>query len=134
MNVLKNIILSFLIPLVYQKLSTLFSNLLCYVKKAVSKNFFAKQTIWNGSLSSPSNLYCIHVISLVAFTKWFLFQGDGTSFIFEKSENVFTFDMHCGKNFPFRKQKSDYDIPLDVNLEDVDYLKILEVRLCSNSF
>ncbi|XP_054258213.1 uncharacterized protein SYNPCC7002_A1628-like [Macrosteles quadrilineatus] len=56
-------------------------------------------------------------------------QGDGTSFIFEKSENVFTFDMHCGKNFPFRKQKSDYDIPLDVNLEDVDYLKILQDHL-----
>jgi hypothetical protein len=58
-----------------------------------------------------------------------LLQGDGTSFIFKDNENVFTFDMHCGKNFPFRKQKSDLDIPLEENLEDEDYLNVLQVLL-----
>ncbi|MEB3231119.1 MAG: histone deacetylase [Leptolyngbyaceae bacterium] len=53
-------------------------------------------------------------------------QGDGTALIFQDDPTVFTFSMHCEKNFPLRKQQSDLDVPLDVGLEDDDYLQTLD--------
>uniref|UniRef100_A0A1B6MPN6 Histone deacetylase domain-containing protein n=1 Tax=Graphocephala atropunctata TaxID=36148 RepID=A0A1B6MPN6_9HEMI len=56
-------------------------------------------------------------------------QGDGTAFIFRNTEAVFTFSMHCGKNFPFRKQNSDLDVPLEVGIDDNEFLSILQEHL-----
>ena len=56
-------------------------------------------------------------------------QGDGTASIFEDEDRVFTFSMHCQKNFPFRKQSSDLDIGIDEGMEDDGYLQILEKTL-----
>lgn len=53
-------------------------------------------------------------------------QGDGTAEIFRGDAAVFTFSMHCEKNFPVRKEASDRDIGLEVGLGDSDYLAILE--------
>ncbi|KAI5702536.1 hypothetical protein M8J76_013436 [Diaphorina citri] len=44
-------------------------------------------------------------------------QGDGTAFIFDKDPAVFTFSMHCGRNYPFRKQCSDLDVAIDVGYQ-----------------
>ncbi|CEJ46514.1 histone deacetylase family protein [Umezakia ovalisporum] len=52
-------------------------------------------------------------------------QGDGTAFIFQKDQSVFTFSMHCEVNFPSTKQTSDLDVPLAVGMEDDAYLQIL---------
>ncbi|TSD66684.1 histone deacetylase [Inquilinus sp. KBS0705] len=52
-------------------------------------------------------------------------QGNGTAQIFEKENRVFTFSMHGDKNFPFRKEHSDLDIPLDDGIADDAYLQIL---------
>ncbi|WP_016951261.1 histone deacetylase [Anabaena sp. PCC 7108] len=52
-------------------------------------------------------------------------QGDGTAFIFQNDDSVFTFSMHCEVNFPNTKQKSDLDIPLPVGIEDDIYLQVL---------
>ncbi|MGB3571349.1 MAG: histone deacetylase [Phormidesmis sp.] len=49
-------------------------------------------------------------------------QGDGTAFIFKQDPSVFTFSMHCGVNFPGRKQQSDLDVALAENTEDEAYL------------
>ncbi|XP_074535122.1 uncharacterized protein SYNPCC7002_A1628 isoform X2 [Halichoeres trimaculatus] len=49
-------------------------------------------------------------------------QGDGTAFIFKEEPCVFTFSVHCGKNFPLRKQQSDLDVSLEDGLEDKEYL------------
>ena len=35
--------------------------------------------------------------------------------------------MHCEKNFPFRKQKSDLDIGLEDGISDKEYLTTLKV-------
>lgn len=51
-----------------------------------------------------------------------ILQGDGTAFIFKEEPSVFTFSVHCGKNFPLRKQQSDLDISVEDGLEDKDYL------------
>ncbi|QDZ40890.1 histone deacetylase [Euhalothece natronophila Z-M001] len=56
-------------------------------------------------------------------------QGDGTAFVFQNDPRVFTFSMHCGDNFPSRKQASDLDIPLPIGLDDDGYLQILAKQL-----
>jgi len=52
-------------------------------------------------------------------------QGNGTAEILQHQPKVFTFSMHGEKNFPFRKEVSDLDIGLDVDIEDDAYLSIL---------
>lgn len=56
-------------------------------------------------------------------------QGDGTAAIFHGDDSVFTFSMHCEKNFPARKQRGDLDIGLDVGTGDATYLACLEAQL-----
>ena len=56
-------------------------------------------------------------------------QGDGTAFIFQNDDSVFTFSMHCEANFPGRKQQSDLDVPLPIGLNDDGYLQILAHHL-----
>jgi len=52
-------------------------------------------------------------------------QGDGTASIFQHHPMVHTISMHGAKNFPFRKQQSDWDIPLPNGTGDAEYLTIL---------
>ena len=56
-------------------------------------------------------------------------QGDGTAFIFQGDDSVFTFSMHCEVNFPGRKQQSDLDVPLPEGMEDDAYLQTLALYL-----
>lgn len=56
-------------------------------------------------------------------------QGNGTAQVFEHEPRVFTFSMHGDKNFPFRKEHSDLDIPLDDGIGDAEYLSILKNTL-----
>jgi acetoin utilization deacetylase AcuC-like enzyme len=56
-------------------------------------------------------------------------QGNGTAKIFEHEPRVFTFSMHGGHNYPFIKEKSDLDIPLDDGTGDEVYLNLLETNL-----
>ncbi|XP_072248249.1 uncharacterized protein SYNPCC7002_A1628 isoform X2 [Leuresthes tenuis] len=56
-------------------------------------------------------------------------QGDGTAFIFKEEPSVFTFSVHCGKNFPLRKQQSDLDISVEDGLEDKEYISTVEAHL-----
>ncbi|PWS33471.1 histone deacetylase family protein [Pedobacter paludis] len=56
-------------------------------------------------------------------------QGNGTAEIFKNEDRVFTFSMHGDKNFPFRKEISNLDVPLDDNLQDEEYLNLLEINL-----
>jgi len=52
-------------------------------------------------------------------------QGNGTAQIFENEPRVFTFSMHGANNFPYRKERSDLDIPLPDDIQDEAYLEIL---------
>jgi acetoin utilization deacetylase AcuC-like enzyme len=56
-------------------------------------------------------------------------QGNGTAEIFSNNNKVFTFSMHGKTNYPFKKEKSDLDIPLDDYTSDETYLKILSDTL-----
>ena len=52
-------------------------------------------------------------------------QGNGTAAIFSNHKDVFTFSMHGEKNYPFIKEKSDWDIGLADQTGDPTYLKVL---------
>ncbi|MDF4201760.1 histone deacetylase [Maribacter sp. SA7] len=56
-------------------------------------------------------------------------QGNGTAEIFQQDESVFTFSIHGEGNYPFKKEKSDLDIPLAKGTTDETYLSILEENL-----
>jgi acetoin utilization deacetylase AcuC-like enzyme len=56
-------------------------------------------------------------------------QGNGTAQIFKNEDKVFTFSMHGANNFPYRKEKSDLDIPLADGIGDEEYLGILTETL-----
>ena len=56
-------------------------------------------------------------------------QGKGTAEIFKKEERVFTFSMHGKKNYPFKKENSDWDIALEDDTGDEVYLNLLNDTL-----
>jgi acetoin utilization deacetylase AcuC-like enzyme len=56
-------------------------------------------------------------------------QGNGTAAIFSGDASVFTFSMHGEKNFPFRKETSDLDVPLADGTGDDEYLSLLGTHL-----
>ena len=56
-------------------------------------------------------------------------QGDGTASIFEHQDSVFTLSFHGEKNYPFKKQKSDFDLPFQDNVGDEVYLRALKYHL-----
>lgn len=58
-------------------------------------------------------------------------QGNGTAEIFHDTSEVFTFSMHGKNNYPFKKEQSDLDIPLDDDTGDKQYLTILKENLVS---
>ncbi len=56
-------------------------------------------------------------------------QGNGTAEIFQNDTSVFTFSMHGASNYPFKKEISDLDIPLEKGTNDSAYLAILKETL-----
>jgi len=56
-------------------------------------------------------------------------QGNGTAEIFQNETRVFTFSMHGDRNFPFRKEISSLDVPLDDGVQDEAYLLALNINL-----
>lgn len=56
-------------------------------------------------------------------------QGDGTAAIFQQEPRVITASLHGEKNFPARKQQSDWDIGLANQCHDHDYLEAVQQSL-----
>ncbi|MEJ7769163.1 MAG: histone deacetylase [Chitinophagaceae bacterium] len=53
-------------------------------------------------------------------------QGNGSAKIFEKDPRVFTFSMHGRHNYPFHKEISDLDVPLEDGTDELSYLSKLK--------
>lgn len=49
-------------------------------------------------------------------------QGDGTAAMLGDEPRAFTCSIHCEKNFPVRKMRSDLDVGLPLGMTDQDYL------------
>lgn len=58
-------------------------------------------------------------------------QGNGTARIFQEQPAVFTFSMHGRHNYPFHKETSDLDIPLEDGTDTATYLHLLQAHLPS---
>ena len=56
-------------------------------------------------------------------------QGNGTASILKDNDKVFTFSMHGEKNYPFRKENSNLDVPLKDGITGKEYLKELKENL-----
>ncbi|MBA1262374.1 histone deacetylase family protein [Stutzerimonas stutzeri] len=56
-------------------------------------------------------------------------QGDGTARILEQVPDAVTVSLHCEKNFPLRKARSDWDIELAAGMGDQEYLKVVNDTL-----
>lgn len=56
-------------------------------------------------------------------------QGDGTARILEQVSDAVTVSLHCEKNFPTRKARSDWDIGLAAGMGDSEYLKVVNDTL-----
>ena len=56
-------------------------------------------------------------------------QGNGTASIFKDNDNVYTLSFHGKKNYPFRKEKSDFDCEFEDGTDDEFYLKKLKTLL-----
>lgn len=56
-------------------------------------------------------------------------QGDGTASILAHTPQAFTCSVHCDKNFPARKARSDLDIEVPKGAGDQGYLDIIESAL-----
>lgn len=56
-------------------------------------------------------------------------QGDGTARILDHVPDAVTVSLHCEKNFPLRKARSDWDIELAPGMGDLEYLKVVNDTL-----
>lgn len=56
-------------------------------------------------------------------------QGNGTAAITQGDDTLFSFSIHCEKNYPFRKGTSDLDVELKQGTGDSEFLDCLERAL-----
>ncbi len=56
-------------------------------------------------------------------------QGNGTASILRQDPSIFTLSLHGEKNFPFRKEDGDLDVPLPDGCNDEGYLLALDQAL-----
>lgn len=56
-------------------------------------------------------------------------QGNGSAAIFRHNPAVFTFSMHGRHNYPFQKEISSCDVPLEDGCDDHTYLRLLRDNL-----
>ncbi|MDX5406434.1 MAG: histone deacetylase [Chromatiaceae bacterium] len=58
-------------------------------------------------------------------------QGDGSALLLADEPRIISCSVHCEKNFPYRKQQSDWDIALAKDCTDDEYLTAVEQSLTS---
>ena len=56
-------------------------------------------------------------------------QGNGTAEIFRNDSQVFTVSFHGKKNYPFRKEKSDFDYGFKDRTDDKEYLNQIKYHI-----
>jgi len=56
-------------------------------------------------------------------------QGNGTAGITQDDSTIYSFSMHCSKNYPFKKTEGDLDVALPPATEDEYYLNQMQLGL-----
>ena len=68
-------------------------------------------------------------VSKVAVLDLDVHQGDGTATALQDMQEALTVSVHCDVNFPFRKSRSDHDLPIPSDSGDMLYLEAVEEAL-----
>lgn len=89
------------------------------------RDFGSGFCILNDLAVAARHLLDHHGLSRVLIIDLDVHQGDGTARIFADEPRVFTLSLHCGKNFPARKARSDVDIDLPKGMNNTAYLALL---------
>lgn len=58
-------------------------------------------------------------------------QGDGSALLVADEPRIISCSLHCEKNFPYRKQVSDWDIGFAKGCSDAEYLQAVRQSLSS---
>ena len=93
------------------------------------RNFGSGYCVFNDMAYASKSLINSKLVKKILIFDTDVHQGDGTAEILKNDKDIFTCSIHCKNNFPFRKSKSDLDIELEDNLEDEDYLDIINKTL-----
>ncbi len=56
-------------------------------------------------------------------------QGNGTAKLLENEPRAFTLSVHGARNYPFRKEKSTLDLPLEDRTGDAQYLEVMQGKV-----
>jgi len=56
-------------------------------------------------------------------------HGNGTAMLCQNDASIFTFSMHCGRNYPAVKPLGDLDVELAHGIQDAEYLELLQRNL-----
>ena len=93
------------------------------------RNFGSGYCVFNDMAYASKSLINSKLVKKILIFDTDVHQGDGTAEILKNDRDIFTCSIHCKNNFPFKKSKSDLDIELEDNLEDKDYLDIVNKTL-----
>lgn len=85
--------------------------------------------VFNDVAVATRLLQCEERVRRVAIIDLDVHQGNGTNAIFAGDADAFTFSMHGGRNYPFRKIPGSLDVELADGTEDDEYLTVLEAAL-----
>ena len=82
--------------------------------------------VFNDAAIAARALQADGLVRRVAILDCDVHQGNGTAAIAAGDDTIFTFSIHGAHNFPFHKERSDLDIPLEDDTGDDDYLAALD--------
>ena len=85
--------------------------------------------VFNDTCVAAKVLQSTGVISTALIVDCDVHQGNGTSAIATNDASLYSFSMHCSKNFPFQKTDGDLDVALPPGTQDTDYLRLLAESL-----
>jgi acetoin utilization deacetylase AcuC-like enzyme len=85
--------------------------------------------VLNDSAIAARTLRAEGLVEKVAVLDTDVHQGNGTAAILRGDPNVFTLSIHGAKNYPFRKEESDLDVPLPDGADDGAFLAALSGAL-----
>ncbi len=85
--------------------------------------------VFNDSVVAARTLQAEGRVNRVAILDLDVHQGNGTAALCANDPSIYTFSMHSARNYPFVKERSDWDIELPDEMTDAAYLSILEQAL-----
>ncbi|MDX1967635.1 MAG: histone deacetylase [Planctomycetaceae bacterium] len=85
--------------------------------------------LFNDSVIAARALQADQIVQRVAIIDCDVHQGNGTAAIAAGDPSIFTFSMHCSRNYPFEKMHSDWDLELPAATGDDEYLARLASAL-----